>query len=31
MAEYFFKRVNDFNMDEIKVHWIQLLDNLGVK
>ena len=25
------KRVNDFNMDEIKVHWIQLLDNLGVK
>ena len=31
MAEYFLKRVNDFNMDEIKVHWIQLLDNLGVK
>ena len=25
------KRVNDFNMDEIKEYWIQLLDNLGVK
>ena len=25
------KRVNDFNMDEIKEYWIQLLENLGVK